>query len=262
MPRLLWLMFQVPMSSPQMTRMLGFLERLPSLVAGESVSLAAGAGHDHLVLHLPHSRLLEAAERVGLGAVGAIRAGRSQPMLAAHSPALQHLDGLLTSLLASAVVGDRRIPAAHLDELVLGSILSALDLEPGHLRGAAPAAALVRRAIAAFDAAVETAEEPPTITALCLSLRASPRTLEAAFQHVVGAGPHRFFVQRRLNRAFRLLAAAEHGQVRVSDVATRLGFTELGRFAVRYRALFGESPSATLRRPARRLVAVPSMGLG
>ena len=25
MPRLLWLMFQVPMSSPQMTRMLGFL---------------------------------------------------------------------------------------------------------------------------------------------------------------------------------------------------------------------------------------------
>jgi AraC-like DNA-binding protein len=33
----------------------------------------------------------------------------------------------------------------------------------------------------------------------------------------------------------------------VTDVATELGFLELGRFAVKYRQIFGETPSSTLR---------------
>ena len=39
-------------------------------------------------------------------------------------------------------------------------------------------------------------------------------------------------------------------QTAVTRVATDHGFWELGRFSVAYRALFGESPSKSLRRPA------------
>jgi AraC-like DNA-binding protein len=38
--------------------------------------------------------------------------------------------------------------------------------------------------------------------------------------------------------------------VTVTEVASDYGFGELGRFSVQYRALFGESPSASLHRMA------------
>ena len=38
----------------------------------------------------------------------------------------------------------------------------------------------------------------------------------------------------------------------VSSIAVRWGFHELGRFAVQYRTIFGESPSKTLRKPRQK----------
>jgi hypothetical protein len=41
------------------------------------------------------------------------------------------------------------------------------------------------------------------------------------------------------------------------EVARRYGFSEIGRFAIRYRAFFGETPSATLRRPQSSMENAP-----
>ena len=79
-------------------------------------------------------------------------------------------------------------------------------------------------------------------------MRVSHSTLEAAFKSVTRLTPQVFLRLRRLNRARAALLSADPLRERVTDVATQMGFTELGRFAVRYRELFGESPSETLRR--------------
>ena len=51
-----------------------------------------------------------------------------------------------------------------------------------------------------------------------------------------------------MNAVRRALASSDPRQTRVADIAMHYGFWELGRFAGAYRAMFGELPSATLRR--------------
>jgi AraC-like DNA-binding protein len=43
------------------------------------------------------------------------------------------------------------------------------------------------------------------------------------------------------------LQQADPTITKVTDIATELGFWELGRFSVKYRQIFGETPSTTLR---------------
>jgi AraC-like DNA-binding protein len=61
-------------------------------------------------------------------------------------------------------------------------------------------------------------------------------------------GPKRYLLPRRMHLARRALRQAAPAAASVTDIATRFGFWQLGRFAVEYQSLFGESPSATLRR--------------
>ncbi|MEE4146248.1 MAG: hypothetical protein V2I26_15700, partial [Halieaceae bacterium] len=48
--------------------------------------------------------------------------------------------------------------------------------------------------------------------------------------------------------ARRLLRDGHNGENTVTAVAARLGMWDFGRFAIRYRRVFGERPSDTLRR--------------
>ncbi len=106
-------------------------------------------------------------------------------------------------------------------------------------------------AMAAAGYIREHAGQPIRIYELCSRLGVSERTLQIGFRSCFGCTPKAFITAMRFNRVRRELAGAPAG-LTVSDVATHRGFTELGRFAVEYRRMFGESPSTTLqlhRRP-------------
>ena len=94
----------------------------------------------------------------------------------------------------------------------------------------------------------ENPEQPIYIPEICRAIRVSERSLRVCCQEHLGTSPKRYLMLRRMNLARRALRTAATGDTSVTDIATRFGFWQLGRFAVEYRSLFGEAPSETLRR--------------
>ena len=215
----------------------------------------APRGHSHLVILVDHARLYETAEacRVTRSALHAISHARVGMSLMTSPHAVAVILRTFGGMIDQGVRGKFEARQDNFEDLVLESILSLVD----HLDepyGRPPASVLFRRARQLSD----EMDRPATITMLAAALRVSPRTLQKAFISATGLPPHEYLLKRRLNRARQALLDAEpHGRESVTSIASSLGFTELGRFAVRYRNLFGETPSQTLQRPTRMMVAIP-----
>jgi len=75
----------------------------------------------------------------------------------------------------------------------------------------------------------------------------SERTLRAAFIEYFGTGPVHYLQLRQLHQVRHALQAADPEAASVSDVLTEHNVWEFGRFAARYRRLFGECPSESLQ---------------
>lgn len=100
-----------------------------------------------------------------------------------------------------------------------------------------------------FEQMLEAHPDAPLhVTDVCAGIGVSERTLRLHCQEQLGVSPHRYLWLRRMNLVQRALTNAEPTDRTVTAIANDYGFAELGRFAVSYRRLFGESPSATLRR--------------
>jgi AraC-like DNA-binding protein len=84
--------------------------------------------------------------------------------------------------------------------------------------------------------------------ALCSAIGVPERTLRVCCSEFLGMSPTRYLLLRRLNMARSALRRADPATASVAEIARRCQFPELGRFAVAYRTIFGEMPSATLRR--------------
>ncbi len=93
--------------------------------------------------------------------------------------------------------------------------------------------------------------ELPTVEQLASTLDVSERTLRTMFVEFFGMSPTKYLHVRGLNRVRQTLLLPGAGDVTIARVAARFGFWDFGRFARQYRQLFGELPSATLRKSGR-----------
>ncbi len=88
--------------------------------------------------------------------------------------------------------------------------------------------------------------EPITILELCSYLHVSRRTLQNAFQNILGISPIQYLKAIRLNAVRRELLSQYSAHHTIQDAAMTWGFWHLSQFAADYYGLFGELPSETL----------------
>lgn len=129
---------------------------------------------------------------------------------------------------------------------VLGSLLQVLAA-PGAEGNECLSFERRRRLVrAACEATLAQVEAAPTVPDLCALLHVSRRTLQYAFETVVGGSPVAYLRALRLNAVRRELCSGLSDSVQ--DAAVRHGFWSLSQFASDYRAQFAERPSQTLLR--------------
>lgn len=91
-------------------------------------------------------------------------------------------------------------------------------------------------------------DQPLTLTDLCKALGTSARSLCYGFHEMFGMSPMSYLKILRLQSVHRALKLAEPSHKTVTEIASQFGFYHLGYFAHDYKKMFGELPSATLKR--------------
>jgi len=229
--------------------------KMPSAMSGEQIDFTGESGYRQMIMAVDHAKLLQMAEtaRVAPRILQSLSPGRQGMNLSTNPHSAACIAKTFGEMLDRAVAGQIDARQDNFENLIYEAILSLVE-HADQSYGRPPAAAIVRRA----TELVETSPGMiPRVHLLASQLRMSPRTLHKAFISVTGLGPSSYFRQCSLNRARHALLQADPAEDKVTAIAASLGFTEIGRFSVRYRELFGESPLQTLQRRSRCIVAIP-----
>jgi len=145
---------------------------------------------------------------------------------------------------------DRKETLVAVQTELLEMLLAALDttMPPLHTRN--------HQLLQARNSIVRLAEEYALahiddrlyVTDLCRAVGVSERTLQYAFQEVLGMSPLAYLTRLRLHRVRKALRMGTYGSTTVSAEALRWGFWHFGDFSRAYKDCFGELPSESLRR--------------
>lgn len=102
---------------------------------------------------------------------------------------------------------------------------------------------LADRAIVAIH---QRLEDPLTPAQVAETLNVSLRSLERVLAAALECTPRQLILTVKMREARRLLAT---GQLRIGEVAFRLGYPSAAHFSTRFRTFFGCPPSSLLRPP-------------
>jgi AraC family ethanolamine operon transcriptional activator len=216
-------------------------------IPGDELCLASTDWHGWFSMSIPNAVF---AEWSGIGTMAIRPASRFirvpweraetfQRVVAQLGSIVQRAPGALESS-AAAKTTARKL-AESVREALWGK--PAATPQPG--RRSVPRRQIIR---AAMDCVDQHDWENLTVSELATAAGVSERTLRTAFQEYFGIGPVGYLKRRTLNLVRTTLQTADPSVMTVTQVAMQFGVWELGRFAQDYRLLFGELPSATLRR--------------
>jgi AraC-like DNA-binding protein len=182
------------------------------------------------------------------------RAVEFEPLREMRVPAAQALRAQMMKLadLAERTGAGRALPAATaancrealLDALLVGQRHTLSDAITKFSGAAETLPCALRRA---RDCLLANVAEPLDLEQLAQAAGIGIRALQLGFQRHFGTSISEMLLDIRLSQLNTQLKRAEP-DARIIDIAFDLGFTHLGRMAGAYRAKFGETPSATLRR--------------
>lgn len=133
--------------------------------------------------------------------------------------------------------------ARHWRDLVISGLALTVELPYSH----EPPARRPRTVKRALDAMHAEPSRQFTAADLAAIAGVGVRVLQESFKRHVGVSPMTYLRRLRLDGVHAELSKADPWQVAVSEVATRWGFTHLGRFAGAYKQRYGVPPSHTLR---------------
>jgi AraC-like DNA-binding protein len=162
---------------------------------------------------------------------------------------LRHLHAAAGTLAEDApTLIANRAAAYGLEQALKGAIAACFGLAEGREdRSALRQHAMIMRR---FHRVIEEhSDQALYVPELCKTIGASERTLRACCQEHLGMSPKRYLLLRRMHLARNALLESAPDAATVTEIATRHGFWQFGRFAGEYKAIFGELPSVTLAHP-------------
>ena len=159
----------------------------------------------------------------------------------------------LSSFLAQLSLSPEMMDDVGATELAAELAANALTADTAHRREPAGTRLNSRKIVRdAIDFAESTKTFQPTMSQLCRAACASESRVRQAFVDVLDAPPTQYFRYRLLSRLRADLLSADSTNDSVTHIASSLGVTQLGRVAGRYRGLYDELPSDTLRQRPKR----------